>query len=112
MIVTTTPSIEGREIVDYLGIVAGEVILGANVFRDVFASLRDVFGGRAGAYEQVLERGRREAILEMVDKARSLGGDALVGCDLDYQVLGRRGSMLMIAVNGTAVKLRGTLPAR
>jgi uncharacterized protein YbjQ (UPF0145 family) len=112
MIVTTTPSIEGREIVDYLGIVTGEVILGANVFRDVFASLRDVFGGRAGAYEQVLERGRREAILEMVDKARSLGGDALVGCDLDYQVLGRRGSMLMISVNGTAVKLRGTLPAR
>ena len=112
MIVTTTPSIEGREIVDYLGIVAGEVILGANVFRDVFASLRDVFGGRAGAYEQVLERGRREAILEMVDKARSLGGDALVGVDLDYQVLGKRGSMLMIAVNGTAVKLRGTLPAR
>ena len=112
MIVTTTHSVEGREIIDYLGIVTGEVILGANIFRDVFASLRDVFGGRSGAYEQVLERGRREAILEMVDKARQLGGDALVGCDLDYQTLGKRGSMLMIAVNGTAVKLRQQLPGR
>jgi uncharacterized protein YbjQ (UPF0145 family) len=112
VIVTTTPSVEGREIVDYLGIVTGEVILGANIFRDMFASLRDVFGGRSGAYEQVLERGRREAILEMVDKARQLGGDALVGCDLDYQVLGRRGSMLMISINGTAVRLRQQLPDR
>ena len=106
MIVTTTHTVEGRQIVEYLGIVTGEVILGANMFRDLFASLRDVFGGRSGAYEQVLERGRREAILEMVDKGRQLGGDALVGVDLDYQVLGKRGSMLMIAVNGTAVKLR------
>jgi len=112
VIVTTTHTVEGREIVDYLGIVTGEVILGANIFRDMFASLRDVFGGRSGAYEQVLERGRREAILEMVDKARQLGGDALVGCDLDYQTLGKRGSMLMIAVNGTAVKLRQQLPGR
>ena len=112
MIVTTTHTVEGRQITEYLGIVTGEVILGANIFRDVFASIRDVFGGRSGAYEQVLERGRREAILEMVDKGRQLGGDALVGCDLDYQVLGKRGSMLMIAVNGTSVKLRGTLPAR
>ena len=112
MIVTTTHTVEGRQIVEYLGIVTGEVILGANVFRDMFASIRDIFGGRSGAYEQVLERGRREAILEMVEKGRQLGGDALVGVDLDYQVLGKRGSMLMIAVNGTAVKLRGTLPAR
>ena len=112
MIVTTTHTVEGRQIVDYLGIVTGEAILGANIFRDVFASIRDVFGGRSGAYEQVLERGRREAILEMVDKGRQLGGDALVGVDLDYQVLGKRGSMLMIAVNGTAVKLRQELPGR
>ena len=112
MIVTTTHTIEGRQIVEYLGIVTGEVILGANVFRDMFASIRDIFGGRSGAYEQVLERGRREAILEMVDKGRQLGGDALVGVDLDYQVLGKRGSMLMIAVNGTAVKLRQELPGR
>ena len=100
MIVTTTHTVEGRQIVEYLGIVTGEVILGANVFRDMFASIRDIFGGRSGAYEQVLERGRREAILEMVDKGRQLG------CDLDYQTLGKRGSMLMISVNGTAVKLR------
>ena len=106
MIVTTTHTVEGHQIVEYLGIVTGEVILGANVFRDMFASIRDIFGGRSGAYEQVLERGRREAILEMVEKGRQLGGDALVGVDLDYQVLGKRGSMLMIAVNGTAVKLR------
>ena len=112
MIVTTTHTIEGRQIDEYLGIVTGEVILGANVFRDMFASIRDIFGGRSGAYEQVLERGRREAILEMVDKGRQLGGDALVGCDLDYQVLGKRGSMLMISVNGTAVKLRQELPGR
>lgn len=112
MIVTTTPTIEGRQIEDYLGIVTGEVILGANIFRDMFASLRDIFGGRSGAYEEVLERGRREAILEMVERGRSLGGEALVGVDLDYQVLGKNGSMLMISVNGTAVTLRRELPGR
>ena len=112
MIVTTTHTIDGRQIAEYLGIVTGEVILGANIFRDMFASIRDVFGGRSGAYEKVLERGRREAILEMVEKGRQLGGDALVGCDLDYQTVGKRGSMLMISVNGTAVKLRQELPGR
>ena len=112
MIVTTTHTIEGRQIDEYLGIVTGEVILGANIFRDMFASLRDIFGGRSGAYEEVLERGRREAIVEMVERGRSLGGDALVGVDLDYQVLGKNGSMLMISVNGTAVKLRRELPGR
>ena len=112
MIVTTTHTVEGRQIDEYLGIVTGEVILGANIFRDMFASIRDVFGGRSGAYEEVLERGRREAIVEMVERGRSLGGDALVGVDLDYQVLGKNGSMLMISVNGTAVKLRRELPGR
>ena len=112
MIVTTTHTIEGRQIDEYLGIVTGEVILGANIFRDMFASIRDIFGGRSGAYEEVLERGRREAILEMVERGRSLGGEALVGVDLDYQVLGKNGSMLMISVNGTAVKLRRELPGR
>ena len=112
MIVTTTHTIDGRQIAEYLGIVTGEVILGANIFRDMFASIRDVFGGRSRAYEEVLERGRREAILEVVDKGRQLGCDALVGCDLDYQTLGKRGSMLMISVNGTAVKLRQQLPGR
>ena len=112
MIVTTTHTVEGRQIDEYLGIVTGEVILGANIFRDMFASIRDIFGGRSGAYEEVLERGRREAILEMVERGRSLGGEALVGVDLDYQVLGKNGSMLMISVNGTAVKLRRELPGR
>ena len=112
MIVTTTHTVEGRQIDEYLGIVTGEVILGANIFRDMFASIRDIFGGRSGAYEEVLERGRREAIVEMVERGRSLGGDALVGVDLDYQVLGKNGSMLMISVNGTAVKLRRELPGR
>ncbi len=112
MIVTTTHTIDGRQIDEYLGIVTGEVILGANIFRDMFASIRDIFGGRSRAYEEVLERGRREAILEMVERGRSLGGEALVGVDLDYQVLGKNGSMLMISVNGTAVKLRRELPGR
>ena len=106
MIVTTTPSVDGKSVEDYLGVVTGEVIVGANMFRDIFASIRDLVGGRAGAYEEVLERARREAILEMVDKARRLGGDACVGCDLDYEVLGKAGSMLMVSISGTAVKLR------
>ncbi|MFC4294257.1 YbjQ family protein [Novosphingobium tardum] len=105
MIVTTTHTVEGRPIRDYLGIVTGEVIVGANLFRDMFASITDLVGGRSGSYERVLERGRREAILEMVDKCKQLGGDALVGCDIDYQVIGKKGSMLMVSVSGTAVKL-------
>ncbi|TXC73564.1 heavy metal-binding domain-containing protein [Sphingorhabdus soli] len=105
MIVTTTPSIDGRTVADYLGIVTGEVIVGANLFRDIFASITDLVGGRAGSYERVLERARKEAITEMVDKCKQLGGDALVGCDLDYEVLGKTGSMLMVSISGTAVKL-------
>jgi uncharacterized protein YbjQ (UPF0145 family) len=105
MIVTTTPSIDGRTVADYLGIVTGEVIVGANLFRDIFASITDIVGGRAGSYERVLERARKEAITEMVDKCKQLGGDALVGCDLDYEVLGKAGSMLMVSISGTAVKL-------
>lgn len=105
MIVTTTPTIQGREIAEYLGIVTGEVIVGANLFRDMFASITDLVGGRSGSYEQVLERARKEAILEMVEKCNQLGGDALVGCDLDYEVLGKAGSMLMVAISGTAVRL-------
>ncbi len=105
MIVTTTPTIQGRDIADYLGIVTGEVIVGANLFRDIFASITDLVGGRSGSYERVLERARKEAILEMVDKCKQLGGDALVGCDLDYEVLGKTGSMLMVSISGTAVKL-------
>jgi len=103
MIVTTTPSVEGKRIVAYHGVVSGEAILGANVFRDFFASIRDVVGGRSGSYERVLRGGRDTAIAEMVDEARQLGANAVVGVDLDYGGLGAKESMLMVAASGTAV---------
>ena len=103
MIVTTTPAVEGRPVRDYLGIVTGEVIVGANLFRDLFASITDIVGGRSGKYEQVLQRARKEAIAEMEDEALKLGANAVVGIDLDYEVLGQGGSMLMVSCSGTAV---------
>lgn len=103
MIVTTTPSIEGRPVRGYCGIVTGEVIVGANLFRDLFASVRDIVGGRAGAYEEVLTRAREEALAEVRAKAASLGANAVIGVDLDYEVLGANGSMLMVSATGTAV---------
>lgn len=103
MIVTTTSSIEGRRIVAYHGIVTGEAILGANIFRDFFASIRDIVGGRAGSYERVLRDGRETAISEMRDEARRLGANAIVGVDLDYETVGASDSMLMVSVSGTAV---------
>ena len=103
MIVTTTPSIEGRAITGYLGIVTGEVIVGANLFRDLFASITDIVGGRSGKYEDVLARARKEAIAEMEAEAVRLGGNAVIGVDLDYEVLGQNGSMLMVSASGTAV---------
>lgn len=106
MIVTTTPDIEGRQIGQYLGLVSGEAILGANVFRDFFASVRDVVGGRSGAYERVLKNARDQALDELADEAKSRGADAVVGVDLDYEVIGKDGSMLMVSASGTAVKLR------
>ena len=105
MIVSTTPDLQGRTITAYLGLVTGESILGANVVRDFFASVRDVVGGRSGAYEKVLKSGRESAIKEMIEEARELGADAVVGIDLDYEVIGKEGSMLMVTVSGTAVKL-------
>ena len=105
MIVSTTPDLQGRTITAYLGLVTGESILGANVVRDFFASVRDVVGGRSGAYEKVLKSGRESAIEEMIEEARELGADAVVGIDLDYEVIGKEGSMLMVTVSGTAVKL-------
>jgi uncharacterized protein YbjQ (UPF0145 family) len=105
MIVTTTPTIEGRRITDYKGIVTGEAILGANIFRDLFAGIRDLVGGRSAAYEQELERARRIALKEMEEKTRALGADAVIGVDVDYEVIGANGSMLMVAVSGTAVNL-------
>ncbi|HEX5651359.1 MAG TPA: heavy metal-binding domain-containing protein [Steroidobacteraceae bacterium] len=103
MDVTTTPSIEGRRIVRYLGVVAGEAIMGANVFKDLFAGVRDIVGGRSGTYERELQRAREIALDELEQRARSLGANAVVGVDLDYEVLGQGNSMLMVSASGTAV---------
>lgn len=102
MIVTTTGSVEGRRITEYLGIVTGEAIMGANIVRDLFASVTDIIGGRSGAYEAKLADARETALAEMTDKARSLGANAVVGVDLDYEVIGQ---MLMVSASGTAVRL-------
>ena len=103
MISTTTALIEGKPVQQYLGIVTGEVIVGANIFRDLFAGIRDIVGGRSGSYETVLADARRQAIAEMEAEAEKLGGNAVVGVDLDYEVLGANGSMLMVSCSGTAV---------
>lgn len=105
MLVTTTPSIEGRPVREYLGVVVGEAIVGANVFKDLFASIRDIVGGRSAAYEQELGRAREIALNELETQARALGADAVIGVDLDYEVVGQGGSMLMVSVSGTAVRL-------
>lgn len=103
MIVTTTPSIEGKQIRNYRGIVTGEAILGANIFRDLFAGLRDIVGGRSAAYEKELRTARETAMAEMTASATELGANAVVGVDLDYEVLGQNNGMLMVSVSGTAV---------
>lgn len=105
MITTTTPTIEGRTIEAYLGIVTGEAILGANIFKDLFAGIRDIVGGRSGAYEQELAKARRIALDEMSAVAAGLGADAVIGIDLDYETVGQGGSMLMVSASGTAVRL-------
>jgi len=105
MIVTTTHTIEGRPVQEYLGVVAGEAILGANVFRDLFAGVRDIVGGRSGSYEAVLRSGRETALAELVDEARKLGGNAVLAVDIDYETVGSGGSMLMVTVSGTAVRI-------
>ena len=105
MILSTTPSIEGRSIRDYRGIVTGEAIIGANIFRDSVAGVRDIVGGRSGAYEKALQDARETAFEEMSMAAERMGAHAVVGIDLDYEVVGRGGSMLMVAASGTAVTL-------
>jgi uncharacterized protein YbjQ (UPF0145 family) len=105
MIITTTPQIEGRRIVAYHGVVSGEAILGANVFRDFFASVRDLVGGRSGSYEKVLRSARDSALEEMADEARRLGANAVIGVDIDYGAIGSGESMLMVTATGTAVTL-------
>ncbi|MDC8755339.1 heavy metal-binding domain-containing protein [Erythrobacter sp. sf7] len=105
VIVTTTPTIEGHPIQEYCGIVTGEVIVGANLFRDLFANIRDIVGGRSGSYERILADARKQAIEELQADAASLGGNAVVGIDLDYEVIGANGSMLMVSASGTAVRI-------
>lgn len=103
MIITTTPNIEGHAIREYRGIVTGEAILGANVVKDLFAGIRDFIGGRSGTYEQVLRDARDNAFEDLRESARGLGANAVVGVDLDYEVLGESNGMLMVTVSGTAV---------
>lgn len=102
MIVTTTPTIQGKEIKEYLGIVTGEAIMGANIVKDIFASITDIVGGRSAAYEKELTRAREIALREMEENARTLGANGIVGVDLDYETV--REGMLMVTVSGTAVK--------
>jgi len=107
MIVTTTESAPGRESQEVLGVVAGEAILGVNVFRDLFAGLRDIIGGRSGGYQKALREARDHAMADMEAEAQALGSDAVVAVDIDYEaVQGGNGSMLMVSCNGTAVRLR------
>ena len=101
--VTTTPSIEGQRITQYHGVVTGEAILGANIFKDFFAGIRDIVGGRSATYERELRRARDIAIEEMTANAESLGANAVIGVDVDYETVGPNGSMLMVSVSGTAV---------
>ncbi len=106
MLVVTTPNIEGKTVTEYLGLVTGEAILGANIFRDIFAGIRDVVGGRSGAYEEELRKAKQIAIREMVEEATARGGNAVLAVDLDYETIsmGAGGGMLMVSASGTAVK--------
>lgn len=106
MIQTTTPAVEGRKIMEYHGVVTGEAILGANIFKDFFANIRDIVGGRSASYEKELARARKIAFGEMTERASELGGNAVVGIDIDYESVGSQGSMLMVSVSGTAVTIR------
>ena len=105
MLATTTPTIEGKRITKYYSIVTGETIIGANLVRDFFASIRDIVGGRSGSYEEVLRQAKDTALREMQDQAALLGANAVVGVDLDYETVGDSGSMLMVTASGTAVRI-------
>ncbi|MBO4634021.1 MAG: putative heavy metal-binding protein [Bacteroidales bacterium] len=105
MILTTTPAVEGRTITEYKGVVFGEVIAGVNFLRDIAASIRNIVGGRSGSYEEELIQARTQAMNEMAERARALGADAVVGIDIDYEVLGENNGMLMVTASGTAVRL-------
>jgi len=103
MILTTTPGLDGKDIKEYKGIVVGEAILGTNIFRDLFAGIRDIVGGRSGAYEKEMGKARQIALQELEQRAVELGANAVVGVDLDYEVIGKEGSMMMVSASGTAV---------
>jgi uncharacterized protein YbjQ (UPF0145 family) len=104
MLLTTTPTIEGKPIQQYIGIVTAETIIGANIFKDLFAGIRDIVGGRSGTYERVIEEARQSALTELQQKAQAMGANAVVGIDLDFETVGSGGSMLMVVATGTAVK--------
>ena len=106
MIQTTTPTIDGQKIDRYHGVVTGEAILGANIFKDIFASVRDIVGGRSAAYESELQRAREIAFEEMAQQATERGANAIVGIDIDYETVGANGGMMMVSVSGTAVSAR------
>ena len=103
MLITTTPTIEGRPIYDYRGVVTGEVIIGANFLKDFMAGIRDIFGGRSGSYEKVLIEAKEAALKEMCERAEALRANAVVGVDIDYETIGQGNSMIMVACSGTAV---------
>jgi uncharacterized protein YbjQ (UPF0145 family) len=103
MLISTTPTIEGKRITKYLGLVSGEAILGANIFKDFFAGIRDIVGGRSAAYEEELRKAKDIAVAEMQMQAQALGANAIVGVDLDYETIGQGGSMLMVSASGTAI---------
>lgn len=105
MITTTTNVVEGQPVKQYLGIVSAQSIIGANIFKDIFAGIRDIVGGRSGTYERVIEEARTNAMTEMVQKAQALGANAVIGIDLDFETVGAGGSMLMVIATGTAVRV-------
>ena len=105
MILSTTNNVDGKPVKDYLGIVTGETIIGSNIVKDVFASIRDIVGGRSSSYEKVLREAKNTALKEMTENAEKLNADAVIGIDLDYETVGNRGGMLMVTASGTAVKL-------
>lgn len=106
MLKTTTSVVDGKEISDYLDVVVGEAILGANIFKDLFGKVRDIVGGRSGAYEKEMGKARTIAFEDMEERAKQLGADGIVGIDIDYEVVGEQGAMMMVSVSGTAVKFK------
>ncbi len=105
MITTSTPDIQGHSIEQYMGVISSEVIIGANIFKDILGGLRDILGGRSGTYERVMEDAKNQALKELEAKAQRLGANAVVGIDLDFETIGSRGSMLMVSASGTAVRI-------